>query len=715
MDPAPSTPPTAAEPPSAEGDDASSSRLASTAAVASTVAKSTAKTLSNATWAAGSYISAYVNQRQSGQEAGQPESRVPSVAAADGVARLGSAEVLNIANTLDGIFMSGELAGCPNKLKEPEVPRLVVVGTQSSGKSSLLNGIMGADILPLGEQMVTRAPLSLQLVHVAEPSEMRAEFGAFVEGVWVPEEPIALACPDPTPAQLECIRRNIEAQTEARAGGQKGVSTNAIFLRLFSPNVPNLSLVDLPGLTMTALTAQGQPKDIKAQIRNMVSSYISQQRTIILMVCPARADLEADPAVELAREHDPLGQRTVGILTKVDLMNQGTDVTRYLTNSVPADLQLHYGYFAVKMRGPSEAGLTVLQGFGAESTYFAGHPIYGRASAACKERIGVPAMTRFLSKVLLQQLKRHMPEILKEVNILHAATERKLRDHGLAVPNDESDRTVLIQDMVASFCREFTGALVEKRADVKTGRHIKDAFNALTSQLRDVKPFDSRDDFSDSYLIEAVRDCEGLHLSFPVPPIEIIEHMLTHPEKAPISKLREPCHHCLSTVHEELRALAAQIVTKGRLARFPKLQAKLREEVDRLLDSKHALAFNKLEEVISMEEAYIYTDDASFLKELATVVTKLATRLDPQLLRSILSSYYDTIVRSVSNAAPKAIMLHLVKATEQSINTALFESVRGSPHDGLLEEPPEVETKRQADQALLAKLRAAKRALEAIA
>ena len=53
----------------------------------------------------------------------------------------------------------------------------------------------------------------------------------------------------------------------------------------------------------------------------------------------------------------------------------------------------------------------------------------------------------------------------------------------------------------------------------------------IHTQLRDVKPFDSRDDFSDSYLIEAVRDCEGLHLSFPVPPIEIIEHMLTHPEK----------------------------------------------------------------------------------------------------------------------------------------------------------------------------------------
>ena len=95
------------------------------------------------------------------------------------------------------------------------------------------------------------------------------------------------------------------------------MTTQAIYLRLYSPHVPNLSLVDLPGLTMTALTAQGQPKDIKQQIRTMVSDYISQARTIILMVCPARADLEADPAVELAREFDPSGSRTVGILTKV--------------------------------------------------------------------------------------------------------------------------------------------------------------------------------------------------------------------------------------------------------------------------------------------------------------------------------------------------------------------------------------------------------------
>ena len=77
----------------------------------------------------------------------------------------------------------------------PEVPRLVVVGTQSSGKSSLLNGIMGADILPLGEQMVTRAPLNLQLTHEPDESAMRAEFGGYAGGGWVADETIALTCP----------------------------------------------------------------------------------------------------------------------------------------------------------------------------------------------------------------------------------------------------------------------------------------------------------------------------------------------------------------------------------------------------------------------------------------------------------------------------------------------------------------------------------------
>jgi len=111
---------------------------------------------------------------------------------------------------------------------------------------------------------------------------------------------------DPTPTQLAQIRGAIEAHTATRAGSQKGISTQPIFVRLFSPHVPDLSLVDLPGLTMTALTAQGQPKDIKEQIRAMVATYTSQSRTIILLVCPVGAATAAatHSASEQRRRHN---------------------------------------------------------------------------------------------------------------------------------------------------------------------------------------------------------------------------------------------------------------------------------------------------------------------------------------------------------------------------------------------------------------------------
>ena len=591
-----------------------------TASLALGVASKVGSVGGSAIWAAGSYLVG--GAVTVGGAAAEGLARAATASPEEGGTLRpmgGGSEVLRIANALEGILGTPAAQG---KIKQPEVPRLVVVGTQSSGKSSLLNGIMAADILPLGEQMCTRAPLSLQLVHTPDPSAMRAEFGGFTSGVWAPTETIALQCPDPTAPQLAQIRAAIESQTSARAGAQKGVSHEPIFLRIHSPHVPNLSLVDLPGLTMTALTDQGQPRDIKAQIKRMIGGYIEQERTIILMVCPARMDLEADPALELVKEYDPQGNRTVGVLTKIDLMNAGSDVSRYLANAVPADLQLRHGYFAVRNRAPAEvATATVADGFGLEEAYFAQHPTYAKAGSALRERLGVPPLSRFLARILSDHLRQHLPEISREIHALVAEHEqaretpartppsprrRLAPSHsrlaprlpplqaihalGPAVPPDDASKASLLQTLLATFCRDFSGALVEKRADVKTGRKIKDAFVALQARfgsrptsllphpshisptsdpafpsvalqanLRDVAPFDASQ-FSDETLLEACRDCEGNHLSFPIPPIEMIEHMLQHPEQRPIRQLLPACLSCLSTVTDELRALRDRLL-----------------------------------------------------------------------------------------------------------------------------------------------------------
>jgi vacuolar protein sorting-associated protein 1 len=114
------------------------------------------------------------------------------------------------------------------------------------------------------------------------------------------------------------IRDEIVRDTEAKTGRNAGISPLPINLRIYSPNVLTLTLVDLPGLTKVPVG--DQPRDIEKQIRDMLMKYISRPSCIILAVTPANTDLANSDGLKLAREVDPEGQRTIGVLTKIDLM-----------------------------------------------------------------------------------------------------------------------------------------------------------------------------------------------------------------------------------------------------------------------------------------------------------------------------------------------------------------------------------------------------------
>lgn len=114
------------------------------------------------------------------------------------------------------------------------------------------------------------------------------------------------------------IRNEIVRDTEAKTGRNAGISPQPINLRIYSPNVLTLTLVDLPGLTKVPVGEQ--PPDIEKQIRNMLMTYISQPSCIILAVTPANQDLANSEGLKMARNVDPEGLRTIGVLTKVDLM-----------------------------------------------------------------------------------------------------------------------------------------------------------------------------------------------------------------------------------------------------------------------------------------------------------------------------------------------------------------------------------------------------------
>lgn len=216
-----------------------------------------------------------------------------------------------------------------------ELPVIVTLGSQSSGKSSVLESIVGKDFLPRGSGIVTRCPLvlSLRRIDTSKKDNDARESAEFLHR----KGEIFY--------DFNEVRKEIERRTDAIAGTSKNISSTTISLTIFSPKVLDLTLIDLPGLTKVPV--QGQPDDIAVQIRNLVMSYIQQPNALILALSPANVDLANSDSLKMARQVDPKGERTIGVMTKIDLMDEGTNAFEMLNGTV---YPLKLGYYGVKCR-----------------------------------------------------------------------------------------------------------------------------------------------------------------------------------------------------------------------------------------------------------------------------------------------------------------------------------------------------------------------------
>ena len=206
------------------------------------------------------------------------------------------------------------------------------------------------------------------------------------------------------------IRDEIVRDTEAKTGKNAGISPLPINLRIYSPNVLTLTLVDLPGLTKVPVG--DQPRDIERQIRDMLHKYISKPACIILAVTGANTDLANSDGLKMAREVDPEGTRTIGVLTKVDLMcvtlsltyprclcpgtfrDKGTDVVDILAGRI---IPLRLGYVPVVNRGQRdiETNKPISAALENERDFFENHPSYKTKAQFC----GTPFLARKLNMV----------------------------------------------------------------------------------------------------------------------------------------------------------------------------------------------------------------------------------------------------------------------------------------------------------------------------
>src|SRR5439155_24703016 len=153
------------------------------------------------------------------------------------IRQLSDNQILNIANEINGLFSETNLIESKPELA---LPKIVVIGTQSSGKSSVLNSIMGLDILPTGKNIVTRTPLDIRLHQLKGIySEGWIEFGDYSQDGWILEKKINIKLPIPLENEIDQVRDFITTKTIEIAVNDMNISNKAIIINIYSPYVPN--------------------------------------------------------------------------------------------------------------------------------------------------------------------------------------------------------------------------------------------------------------------------------------------------------------------------------------------------------------------------------------------------------------------------------------------------------------------------------------------
>ncbi|XP_031716302.1 dynamin-1a isoform X1 [Anarrhichthys ocellatus] len=465
-----------------------------------------------------------------------------------------------------------------------DLPQIAVVGGQSAGKSSVLENFVGKDFLPRGSGIVTRRPLVLQLMNC--PTEY-AEF---------------LHCKGKKFVDFDEVRQEIEAETDRITGANKGISPVPINLRVYSPNVLNLTLVDLPG--MTKVPVGDQPADIEAQIREMLMQFVTKENCLMLAVSPANSDLANSDALKIAKEVDPQGMRTIGVITKLDLMDEGTDAKDILENK---HLPLRRGYIGVVNRSQKDIDgrKDINAAMAAERKFFLSHPGYRHLA----ERMGTPYLQKTLNQQLTNHIRDTLPSLRAKLQSQLLSIEKEVEEYKNFRPDDPSRKTKALLQMVQQFsvdfdkCIEGSGDQIDT-AELSGGARINRIFHERFPFELVKMEFDEKELRKEiSY---AIKNIHGIRTGLFTPDMAF-ETIV----KRQIGKIKEPCTKCVDMVISELVNTVRQCTKK--LAQYPMLREEMERIVTQHIRDRENRTKNQVLLLIDIELSYMNTNHEDFI------------------------------------------------------------------------------------------------------
>ncbi|KAI9828462.1 MAG: vacuolar protein sorting-associated protein 1 [Thelocarpon impressellum] len=638
-----------------------------------------------------------------------------------------------------------------------------------SGGPILTSGVRS---LPRGTGIVTRRPLVLQLINRApvapQANGVKEEVKTSDKESNADEWGEFLHIPGQKFFDFNKIREEIVKETESKTGRNAGISPAPINLRIYSPNVLTLTLVDLPGLTKVPVG--DQPRDIEKQIREMVLKQISKPNAIMLAVTPANTDLANSDGLKLAREVDPEGQRTIGVLTKVDLMDAGTDVVDILAGRI---IPLRLGYVPVVNRGQRDIDnkRAISSALEHEKNFFETHKAYRNKSSYC----GTPYLARKLNLILMMHIKQTLPDIKARISASLQKYTAELNQLGDSMLGNSAN---IVLNIITEFCNEWRTVLDGNNQELSSvelsgGARISFVFHELYANgVKAVDPFDQVKDVDiRTILYNSSGSSPALFVGTTA--FELIV-------KQQIKRLEDPSLKCVSLVYDELVRILSQLLNKQLFRRYPMLKEKFHQVViaffKKVMDPTNKL----VKDLVAMESTYVNTGHPDFLnghramaivndrhsatkpvqvdpktgKPLPPSAAAVTGRASPtmdamadgnsgffgsffasknkkkmaameappptlkasgtlseregvevEVIKLLITSYYNIVRRTMIDMVPKAIMLNLVQFTKDEMQRELLENMyRTNEFDELLKESDYTVRRRKECQQMVESL-----------
>uniref|UniRef100_A0A8C1SH29 Dynamin-1-like protein n=1 Tax=Cyprinus carpio TaxID=7962 RepID=A0A8C1SH29_CYPCA len=598
-----------------------------------------------------------------------------------------------------------------------QLPQIVVVGSQSSGKSSVLESLVGRDFLPRGSGIVTRRPLVLQLVNVPPLKERRKQDNGNgakqntqnnYPGIKAEEWGTFLHCKNQIFTDFSEIRKEIEEET-ARSTNNKGISPEPIYLKIYSPNVLSLTLVDLPGITKVPVG--DQPEDIEAQVQKMILSYISNPNSLILCVSPANSDLATSDALKLAREVDPDGHRTLLVVSKLDLMDAGTDALEVLLGRV---IPVRLGIIGVVNRSQHDLNTQKSLADSCKDEQAFLQRYYPSLASRCSSRY----LARTLSRLLMHHIRDCLPELKTRVTVLTAQYQSRLNSYGQPVEDHSATLLQIVTKFASDYCNTIEGTARHiQTSELCGGARICYIFHETFG--RTLQSIDPLGGLTELDILTAIRNATGPRPALFVP--EVSFELLV---KKQIKRLEEPSLRCVELVHEELQRIIqhCSAYSTQELLRFPKLHDSIVEVVTSLLRKRLPITNEMVHNLVAIELAYINTKHPDFtdaaqvsasvnsqqaeagdggkrwknekmpseekdpvpgfgspnkavnlLDTAVPVSRKLSTReqRDCEVIQRLIKCYFLIVRKSIQDSVPKTVMHFLVNFVKEHLQSEL--------------------------------------------